>query len=139
MKVKQKMNISVFWARVLGFHTVIMSIWAFEHLKIINPLESQIMADFISNPLYLFNIGIFNLFMGLVICVSHQVWRRWPLLITLLGYWIVAKGIILLFFVGEFHELIVLWQGENSLIRSILEFMTGTVLLTCGFFLPKKV
>lgn len=132
------MNVSVFWARVLGLYTVTLSIWSFIHMKIINPLESNIMIDFVSNPLYIFSLGIFTLFMGLLVFVSHQIWRGWPILVTLLGYWIITKAIILLFFSNWLHEQIVFWQGENSLIRSSIEFTIGAILLYCGFFQTKN-
>lgn len=133
------MNISVFWGRVLGFYTVVMAIWSFLHLKIVNPLENAVLMDFISNPLYIFNLGIFTLFMGLVVLISHQVWRGWPIIITLLSYWIVAKGLLLLFFSQWLHEKIVFWQGENALTRAIIEFSVGMVLLFCSYFRAKKL
>lgn len=133
------MNISVFWARALGFYTVTMAIWSLLHLKMINPLENAILMDFISNPLYIFTIGNFTFFIGLMVFISHQKFRGWPIIITLLSYWIVVKGIILLFFADWLHEKVVFWSGENALTRASIELIIGLTLLFCGYFLKNKV
>lgn len=128
------MNYSVFWARVLGFYAVIVSIGCFLHISKMHKL----LVDLAGSPSAMMVVGMFTLFLGLAIVVSHSVWRGWPILITVLGYWIAAKGIVLLFFSQWVNHILAFWQGRDLTYAPVPALVIGLILLFCGYFLKEK-
>lgn len=127
-------NYSVFWARLLGLYAFILSVWCFVNIHHLYPMMSALTHT----PLDLMMLGIFTIPFGLAIILSHSIWRGWPIIITILGYWITLKGIILLFFPSWINKLILFWQDKSMFLAPIPAFFIGLVLLYCGFFANKK-
>ena len=44
-------------------------------------------------PLYTVMLGMFTLFLGMLIVNLHNVWRGWPILVTLIGWVLLVEGI----------------------------------------------
>ncbi|MCS5711869.1 hypothetical protein [Candidatus Berkiella aquae] len=127
------MNYSIFWARLLGLYAVILSIGMFFHLK----QYQTLMADLAQNPLILMTLGMITLFLGLGIVLSHRTCRGWPILITILGYWITFKGIVLLFFPQWVSKIVTMWQSYNSYVVLAPTLILGLILLICGFIVKR--
>lgn len=123
------MNYSYFWARLLGLYVVILAGGMFFHLKNFQTL----LTTMAQSPALLMIMGIFTLLLGLAIVVTHQVWRGWPILVTILGYWISLKGIFLLFFPAVINQTMMLWQDHNLYLAPLPSFIIGLILLFCGF------
>lgn len=124
------MGTSKFWARVLGWYMVIVGTGMFFTM----PLFHELVKELSKNPALLMITGIFTLFLGLTIVVSHQVWRGWPILVTIIGYWAAIKGGILLFFPSVMHYFASLWGSHNMTYASIPSVILGLILLYCGYF-----
>jgi hypothetical protein len=127
------MNLSNFYARVLGLYLVIMSVGMY--------FKPQPMLDLVfssSGSASMPGLGIVALVLGLIIVVSHQVWKGWPIMITLIGYWAVIKGILIVFYTQEtlkmFHNVL---QGMNLQIGLGVDLALGLLLLFCGYKLAK--
>ncbi len=78
-------------------------------------------------------IGFLELFMGLLVFVSHQVWNGWPLIITLFGLGMVLEGAFYLIFPEFMHGV------KKRTIKNKSLFITGGIamLLIGGFLLYK--
>ncbi|MGE3318771.1 MAG: hypothetical protein AB7I18_05690 [Candidatus Berkiella sp.] len=129
------MNYSIFWARLLGLYIVILYAGMFFHFKHFQTLAGQMTQ----NPVLLMVMGMFTLFLGLTIVLSHRTWRGWPILITLIGYLVVAKGIMLLFFPEWVHKVVTAWQGYNIYIAVVPGLVLGLILLICGFVVKRRL
>lgn len=124
---------SVFWARLFGYYTLILSIgnlWDPEHSR---TLATGLMAD----PDTLMLAGLFTLMLGLAVVVKHTVFRGWPIIITIVGYWIVAKGLMLMFRPQWIEQLTAFWQDGNVYLTIVPALVFGLILLYCGYF-PKE-
>lgn len=129
------MDYSLFWARVLGFYAVIVSIGCFLHID----KMYKLLVDLSGNPSAMMVVGMFTLFLGLAVAVSHSVWRGWPILVTVLGYWIVFKGITLLFFSKWISHIVTFWQGRDLSYMPVPALVLGLILLFCGYFLKREI
>jgi len=89
------MDISIFLAQALGIYLLIVSISMF-----LNPAQYKIMINEIANmPSMLFLSGIMALIIGILIVITHNVWvADWRVIITLLGWLSLLKGIIRVMF-----------------------------------------
>ena len=128
------MNKSTFWARLLGLYMVIIYIWMFKYIHHIDLFLSSLA----NSPLILMTQAIFAIFLGLAIVLSHPVWKGWPIIVTLLGYWIIFKGMVLLYFPEWLHHLIPLWKIQYNYVALVIGFALGLVLLYWGYFQGKK-
>ena len=128
------MNSSTFWARILGLYTVILAVWSYFHLNTLLNLMESIQKQ----PAISMTLGLFTLFLGLAMVVNHQKWKRWPIIITLLGYWVTFKGIVLLFFPQWMQSILTYLQGKDLTYAPVPTLVICTILLFCGFFLHKS-
>ncbi len=129
------MNYSLFWARLLGFYIVILCAWAFLNVKNLQPMILELTTNHGVSML----VGIFTIFLGLAIAVSHSIWRGWPIVVTLIGYWIIIKGSVFLFFPHLINNIMAYWQGKNMMFAPIPALLIGLYLLYCGYFGEQKV
>jgi len=89
------MDVSIFLARVLGLYFIIVCLAVLFRFKEIR----KTFDEMVSNKANVFFAAFLSLVIGILIVVSHPifVWD-WRLLITLIGYLSLLKGICLLFF-----------------------------------------
>jgi hypothetical protein len=87
-----------------------------------------------NNASTLVSFGIFGLIIGLAIVASHQIWKGWPIIISLLGYWAVLKGILIIFYPEWVMNIAnTAFHGNNLYIGIGCDFIIGLILLYCGF------
>ena len=122
------MNYSRFYARLMGFYLVIMSAGI-----VLKPSIFERMLAVSQNPANMLVFGIFALFLGLTVVITHSVWKSWPLLITLLGYWIILKAVVLLFFPDIALQMMSKFTHANPLVPGLIDMALGVVLLVLGF------
>lgn len=123
------MTHSIFWARLLGLYCVIISAWSFINLKHL----PNLMAVLENNPPVLMTLGIFSLLLGLAIVVSHPLYRGWPIIVTLVGYWIIIKSMLLLFAPQLVNQVVAFWQHKNMIYAPVPALIIGLILLFFGF------
>lgn len=89
------MVLSIFLAKTIGLYLIIISA-AF----IINANELKpMMLDMLKSPSLLLFSSILALVLGILIVVSHNIWvMDWRVIITLLGWLTLLKGVIRLFY-----------------------------------------
>jgi uncharacterized membrane protein len=51
-------------------------------------------------------IGIISLLFGLIIVLTHSIWLGWPIIITVVGYLAVLKGVVRLCFTNSVVNMI---------------------------------
>ena len=83
-------------------------------------------------------LGLFTLLLGLAVVVNHNVWKGWPITITIVGYWIAMKGIVLIYFPENINKLIMILQMKNLYLAFVPSLAIGVVLLYFGFLHHRK-
>lgn len=86
---------SVFLARVIGLFGAISVFGILAHYKENLAIEEKAAR----NPTLLFLSSFVAIFLGVLVVVSHQVWTAdWRVVITILGWAMLLKGVLRLFF-----------------------------------------
>ncbi|AWN74320.1 hypothetical protein LEAN103870_02540 [Legionella anisa] len=96
------MNHSIFLARVMGLSLLILSL---SLLINVNDLVPTLTA-LLQNRALEFIVGMMLVTIGTLLVVSHNVWTRsWVVVITILSWLILIKGILYLMFPGIVQEI----------------------------------
>lgn len=86
---------SIFLARVLGLYLIIVSLAVLFRFKYFQTAYDELVVNK-ANVLF---GAVLSLIVGILIVVAHSIFMwDWRLLITLMGYLTLIKGIMLLFF-----------------------------------------
>jgi hypothetical protein len=89
------MYASIFLGKLFGFYLLFVGLVMFMQKAKLLPMFEKI----VQKPAMYFYGGLINLVMGLLLVLSHNVWSfSWPLILTLLSYLILLKGLLFLFF-----------------------------------------
>jgi hypothetical protein len=89
--MEDKMEISIFLAKSLGLYFIIVSVGMLLNGNKLKP----ILVDFLKDPGMVLMSGFLALIIGILIVVSHNIWvMGWPVIITVLGWFSLFKGII---------------------------------------------
>ena len=97
------MDISIFLARAIGLLGVITSLAVLTRYKEALAYEERLVKH-VEN-IYL--SGFFILILGVLLVVGHQVWTSdWRVIITILGWLVLLKGIFRVSFPGTVKRLI---------------------------------
>lgn len=125
------MDISVLLAKIWGIALIILA-----SAYIVNQKEyTKKLSSFAKSPL-LFFTGIFAILLGVIHVVIHNVWTSdWRLLITLLGWIMLLKGIVRLFFPGFVVTFLKKRSFQPWYIPVVVFLlMIGVYLMFIGFF-----
>src|SRR5476651_504813 len=88
------MGTSKFLSKVLGLYFILVS----SAMLIDMPRFITSVTGLINNAPLLFVCGFFTLILGLLMVVSHNIWQlHWRVIITVLGWVVLLKGMCLLF------------------------------------------
>lgn len=128
------MNYSIFWARLIGLYAVLLAIGVLLDVQSYQAL----IKDMDQNHSLTITMGIFTLLLGVAMLVTHQVFKGWPILVTLLGYWITIKGMLLLAFPSIVHHVILFWENKNWYLAPLPSLLIGLILLYFGFCASRK-
>lgn len=89
------MTISIFLAKIIGTYMLITSIAMLINLK----FYKKALDEAVKSPMIILISAILTLILGILIVISHNVWiQGWPVIITIIGWLILIKGILLFFF-----------------------------------------
>jgi len=89
------MENAIIIARIIGPFFVIVGLGFLFNLKNFQ----KVMEDFAKNSALIYMGGVMALFFGLLIVQFYNVWKlQWPLIITILGWMSLIKGVVLIVF-----------------------------------------
>lgn len=126
------MDLSIYLAQVLGLYLFIVSFGMLFNKKKLQP----IVLDLLKNPPLLFVTGFLALIIGLLLVTSHNVWvMDWPVIITIIGWLSLAKGIIRFAFPHLAVKTSQKWiQNETFYYTTfIIMLLIGLELIYCGY------
>ena len=127
------METSIFIARIFGLCYLIMGAsFAFNRKAF-----KQVMEDFCKNAALVFYGGILALVIGVVIILTHNIWvANWTVIITIIGWIALIKGIWLSVFPNTVYKFMQAYQRNEKLlvVHSIGALIFGVVLTFFGFF-----
>lgn len=126
------MDISKFLSKVIGIYLVIISI-----AMLINMAQfSGLINDLINNAPLMFVTGFTTLILGILMVVSHNIWQRsWQLIITLLSWNTLLKGISLIFYPQIIGKVSFMFLHNTSIAYAAAGFdlVLGMLLIYFGF------
>ena len=125
------MDTSIFLAKVIGLVSVISTTAVLIRYKESLALEEEAMK----NPAATYLSGFAILILGVLLVVSHSVWTSdWRVVITIMGWLVLLKGIGRIFFPGATGRLIKKKQNNRwFILGEIIVFIIGFYLLYYGF------
>ena len=92
---------SAFLAALIGSYLVITSAASLTHLQTAKKVAHDFLADL---PLLMLSGGI-SVFLGLILTIGHNIWiRSWPVVITLIGWFLLLQGVYRLFSPDHFTK-----------------------------------
>lgn len=129
LQCKERSNgMSELLAKVFGLYFLAFAVLAIVHPKRLREICAQAIQD---NGFLLYG-AIFALFIGSFIIAVHNIWSfQWFLIITLLGWWSLIKGYLLLIFPESIRYFSFVQKRSDSFYR----IMGGGWLLLAAFLL----
>lgn len=125
------METSIFLAKVIGLFGAISTFIIIIHYKIHLTMEENAAK----NPTTIYLSGFIFLLIGILFTVSHQVWTRdWRVVITILGWLILLKGLLRIFFPANVKNLIEKKKNDKRfLLAEVVTFFISLYLIFQGF------
>jgi hypothetical protein len=129
------MELSIFLAKVLGLYLVIVPLAVLVNRKHLPRLVEEFSTNVGLNIL----ASIFALVLGLLLVVSHNVWTAdWRVLVTILGWLTLAKGVVRLLFLERMQKLSALSLKPWWAVVLVLLVLVGLYLSYVGFSTPMR-
>lgn len=124
------MELSIFFARLFGLYCLIFAaIWICRQKEM-----NAVMKSIISSEALIAFSGILDILFGLVIVLVHPLWVwNWRLIITLLGYLILIRGIVRLAFPAFVEEYALKVLKHGIWIPLAIVAALGIILTCLGF------
>lgn len=128
------MDASLFLAKVIGLVFLISAI----SMYVAKSHYQAVIKDLVVHPASILLSGMLNLIMGILIVVSHNIWQfDWRILITLIGWLLLLRGIVW----TTFPKIIltnITKLSEDRITRilyisAVIIFIIGIVLCYFGF------
>lgn len=126
------MDVSKFLSKVMGIYFIIISTAMFTNMQQFSNSINSLIND---APL-MFVTGFFTLILGILIVVSHNIWQwNWRVIITILGWITLLKGVSIIFCPQLIDKTTVLFlQNMNvAYIAAGIDFALGVLLSYFGF------
>lgn len=126
------MDVSIFLARLFGLYLIIIAFVYFFRKTFLR----EVFRDFYNNSALVVVTSIINLFIGLLIILNHNIWEySWRVVITLIGYLSLLKGILNLF-APEYGKKMAtkVMEGNILMYSGVISLALGLYLLYHGFF-----
>jgi uncharacterized membrane protein len=122
------MELSIFLAQIIGIYLIADGIVAITRFKELIP----IIEEFKLNKILFFSLGTIVLLLGLIIVLNHNIWHGEPyqIVITLIGWIVLIKGLILFLLPSELIKSIIDQFNHPNTYR-----IAGTVTLLFGLWL----
>lgn len=122
---------TIFLANIIGWYFVIIGLYLVLKHDQLKPAVKELLK----NPGVFFLMATVTLILGLLLVASHNIWvMGWPVIITLIAWITLIKGLIRLFFPSVVHNI-----AKNMLENAMLMKIMGLIVLIIGLFLLYKV
>ena len=123
------MQTSLFIAKIVGPMLVVPGL-----IGLANPAHvKNVGEEFLKSPALIFVAGAMALIAGLAVVNTHAVWTGWPVIITLMGWIMVAAGILRMGFPG-----LVASMGQSMIYNEPLLRGLGALQVALGAFIMWK-
>lgn len=127
------MDVSIFLARVLAIYYIIISI----ALLCQAPRYKAVIGEMRDNQPLLFLAGVLALILGAMMVVAHNIWvAAWPVLITLIAWSALIKGIVIVMFPQFYQNKITKFLAcdRSYHVGMIITLLLGIFLAYEGFY-----
>lgn len=133
-KVGNPIAISHFLAQFIGSLLIILSIYTFfkhEHFR-------AALEEVEESAALQFSWAYWFVFWGLFLIIVHQFWVwDWPVLITIIGWFLFIAGLLRLFFPETlFKRVLQILEGSTSYVTAAIWLIVGLLLAWWGFHAP---
>jgi hypothetical protein len=123
------MNTSLFIAQLFGFLYTVVGIGIFLNQK----YYQKLCDEMLKSPLFLYIGGAIDLSIGFVIVTFHNYWvSDWRVLITLIGWIALGKGVLLLIWPQSLLNYAKWWMKRMQLVGTV-SLLLGLILGYFGF------
>lgn len=128
------MCLSLFFAQVIGCYLFLVALAMLVHQH----RGRKTMHEMAGHPGAVFCSGAFSLIAGLIIVISHNIWvAMWPVLITLVGWFLVAQGLWRLFWPEHCAKCVRdMSSKQGYMIMFWIWLIIGIYLIWMGFSAP---
>jgi hypothetical protein len=121
------MNASILLARLIGPFIVVIGIAVVFNMKVFR----KVIDDFFKNAGLLYLSGLFSFAAGLTVVLFHNIWTAdWRVIITVLGWIMLLKGICLIVFPSTIDRFSGIWMKNINVVK-----IPWAVLILIGLFL----
>lgn len=126
------METSIFLAKVIGLSGAISTLAIIIRYRAFTEMEDQASK----NPIILYLSGFTFIILGSLLVSSHQVWiRDWRVVITVIGWLLLIKGVLRIFFPELVIKLLAKKKNSrNFMIAEILVLLVSLYLVYQGYF-----
>ena len=127
------MDISIFLAKAIGLYLLIVGFGLLVNARIIRPM----MRELIDNSALSFVSGFVALIVGILLVTVHNIWvADWRVIITIVGWMSLIKGIALVAFTGVILNVSQKWVKNDFAyyLSAALLILLGAFLLYHGYF-----
>ena len=128
------MGVSIFIARILGPYCLIVALGGLLNLK----AYQRVIDGFITNAAMVYIGGVLALLFGLLILQYHHIWTlNWRVIITIMGWMGIIKGMYLILFPSSLTKVAKFYQKSPIFLAShlVLALVLGVILTAFGYFL----
>ncbi len=125
---------SVMLAQVMGPLLLVIGLGVLFNRSSFNQMIAEMIGG--KQQLTLFVTGTLTTLLGLLVVIGHNVWVwNWTVLVTLLGWATLIKGIFLVLFPTASNPIAKFYQGRDSLITgaALVAIIMSLVLCYYGF------
>ncbi len=126
------METSIILAKILGPYCLIVALGGLLNLKV----YQRVISEFMTNAALVYLGGILALLFGLLVLRFHHIWTLdWRIIITIIGWMGIIKGICLILFPGSLAQVAKWYQKSPVFLAShlILALVLGIILTVVGY------
>ena len=126
------MDVSIFLAKIFGIYLVIIGLVYFFKRDFLR----QVLRDVYKNSAVVAISAVLNILIGLLIVLNHNIWEfSWKLVVTLIGYLSLFKGVFNLFAPQVGQNLVQKILKKDLFVYSgVISLALGVYLLYHGYF-----
>lgn len=126
------MLISIFLGKIIGLYLTIVSLAMMTNSK----SAKKMFHDFTGNRGLIVFAGGITLILGLLIVLNHNIWvSNWTVVISLVGWFILIKGLVILFFPDAIIEHSKKMEEKKHLTQLCwIPLIVGVFLIYFSFF-----
>jgi len=122
-----------FLARLIGLFILVVVAATFVR-------GSAVVETMVGDPSIMFVLAMISVAAGLAMVLAHNVWSGGvlPVAVTLVGWWILAKGLMLLFLTPDMHARLLgqMHYGEHFHLFLVPSLAIGLYFTWAGFAAP---